>query len=69
MKKVYTAPKLTRIGDMINNTLGASGTAADNGTYQQGGANGNQANSSKNSSNKKSTKFSNDSFSNDSFKR
>ena len=34
MKKSYTSPKLIHIGDMVNNTLGSSGTVADSGTRQ-----------------------------------
>lgn len=33
-KKQYTTPKLIPIGDMVNNTLGSSGTGSDAGTYQ-----------------------------------
>lgn len=31
MKKKYTTPKIILIGDMVNNTLGASGTTSDSG--------------------------------------
>lgn len=38
MKKKYVAPKLTPIGDMVKNTLGASGPDADAGgqSYDDG---------------------------------
>ncbi len=35
MKKKYVAPRLILIGDMINNTLGASGPDADAGGQSQ----------------------------------
>lgn len=37
MKRKYNSPKLTLIGDMINNTLGASGNSPDGGSLQSGG--------------------------------
>ncbi len=43
MKKKYNSPKLILIGDMVNNTLGSSGGGTDNGTFQDGQANGGQA--------------------------
>ena len=63
MKRTYTSPKLIPIGDMVNNTLGASGTFADNGTRQ---ANGQQrTNSAGNNRGRNDTGFNNDNFTND----
>lgn len=45
MKKKYSSPKLILIGDMVNNTLGSSGTGTDNGSFQDAGGNGAQATS------------------------
>jgi len=64
VKKKYTAPKLVAIGDMVHNTLGASGTIADNGTFQAG-ANGAQAKGAQNNGNNKN--FNNDNFNNNGF--
>ncbi len=67
MKKKYSIPKIILIGDMANNTLGSSGTVADNGTFQAN-ANGGEGNSNQNTSSNdgglESDSFSNDSFSN-----
>jgi hypothetical protein len=41
MKKKYTPPKLTLIGDMVSNTLGASGTVSDGASRRTGGGYGN----------------------------
>ena len=44
VKKTYNKPELKLIGNMVENTLGSSGTGADGGTFQEeGGGNGNQA--------------------------
>ena len=70
MKKKYTAPKLTTIGDMANNTLGASGTFNDNGTFQAS-ANGRQGNGRGNNGTGPTTldtnNFNNDGFNNNGF--
>ncbi len=66
MKKEYTSPKLIPIGDMVNNTLGSSGTVADNGTRQAGG-NGTQGSSGQTTSNQKTIGLDSDGFSNDGF--
>jgi hypothetical protein len=61
MKKHYNTPSLVLIGDMVNNTLGASGTGADSGSKsRQAGGNGSQ------SSNKS---FNDRSFNNNDFNR
>ena len=70
MKKKYTTPKLIPIGDMVNNTLGASGANADNGTFQAGG-NGVQANGTQNNkagtTTLNSNNFDNNNFNNNGF--
>lgn len=70
MKKKYTTPKLIIIGDMVNNTLGASGTLADNGTFQAA-ANGGQNNGGQNNTAGRTTldtnNFNNDGFDNNGF--
>ena len=45
-KKGYESPKIKRIGDMANNTLGASGTGADSGTFRGGYGSSNSGGSS-----------------------
>ena len=70
MKKKYSTPKLIAIGDMVHNTLGASGNVSDNGTMQAGG-NGSQSNSTQNDGAKTTTlnsnNFDNNSFNNNGF--
>lgn len=65
MKKEYTSPKFIPIGDMVNNTLGSSGTVADNAT-RQAGANGAQSTGG-NTAGRNNTGFNNDGFNNDGF--
>jgi len=52
MKKKYTSPKLTPIGDMVTNTLGASGTRSDGGARRTGGLYGRAANPNGNNFNR-----------------
>ena len=65
MKKEYTSPKLIPIGDRVNNTLGSSGTVADNGTRQAGAEQ--TTNSGQNNTGRNNTGFNNDGFNNDGF--
>ena len=65
VKKKYAAPKLTSIGDMANNTLGASGNFADNGTFQAS-ANGVGANGGGNNGTRPTT-FDTNNFNNNGF--
>jgi len=65
MKKTYTSPRLIPIGDMVNNTLGSSGTVADNGTRQAGAEQA--TNSGANNTGRNNTGFNNDGFNNDGF--
>jgi hypothetical protein len=71
LKKKYTVPELRKIGDMVNNTLGASGGITDGASFQAGG-NGSQSNSTQNNNsqnnNNRQSSFNNDSFNNSSFK-
>jgi hypothetical protein len=70
MKKRYTPPKLVYVGDMVNNTLGASGNVADSGSRsRQGGGNGSSRQNQKNrSSREKSSGLDRNNFNNDNFK-
>jgi len=61
MKRKYSSPRLIPIGDMINNTLGASGNRSDGASLQSGG-NGKSANSDFNSRNFDSRGFNNSAF-------
>ncbi len=65
MKKTYTSPKLIPVGDMVNNTLGSSGTVADNGTRQAGAEQ--RTSSGGDNAGRNSTGFNNDGFNNDGF--
>jgi hypothetical protein len=59
MKKHYNTPKFVLIGDMVKNTLGASGTGTDSASKQAGGCGGRQNNRS----------FNDRSFNNNDFNR
>lgn len=66
MKRKYTSPRLIPIGDMVNNTLGSSGTRADNGTLQAG-ANGGTNPNGTNTNGTGTTNFNTNNFNNDGF--
>ncbi len=66
MKKRYHSPSLIPIGDMVNNTLGASGDISDNSTRQASG-NGGSNNAGQNNAGRNNSGFNNDGFNNDGF--